>query len=41
MDARLNLFDNPTAGKILKYVTSAGRAIADSSLPAAAGRSSP
>ncbi|MDT5125195.1 MAG: hypothetical protein QOH54_839 [Mycobacterium sp.] len=35
MDARLNLFDNPTAGKILKYVTSAGRAIAGSPLPAA------
>ncbi|OBG79794.1 alkylhydroperoxidase [Mycobacterium sp. E802] len=35
MDARLNLFENPTATKMLKYVTSAGKVITDSSLPAA------
>ena len=35
MDARLNLFDSPTAGKVLKYVGSAGRVTADSTLPAA------
>src|ERR1700704_503981 len=27
MEARLNLFTNPTAGKILKYITSAGKVI--------------
>ena len=35
MDARLNLFENPTAGKMLKYITSAGKVITDSTLPAA------
>lgn len=35
MDARLNLFNDPTAGKVLKNVASAGRATADSTLPAA------
>jgi AhpD family alkylhydroperoxidase len=35
MDARLNLFDNPTAGKILKHITSAGRVITGSPLSAA------
>lgn len=35
MDARLNLFDNPTAGKFLKHVISAGQVVADSPLPAA------
>jgi AhpD family alkylhydroperoxidase len=35
MDARLNLFDNPTAGKMLKYITAAGKVITDSTLPAA------
>ncbi|MGV0680530.1 MULTISPECIES: carboxymuconolactone decarboxylase family protein [Mycolicibacterium] len=35
MDARLNLFENRTAAKMLKYVTSAGKVITDSSLPAA------
>src|SRR5262249_56289339 len=35
MDARLNLFDNPIAGKMLKYVTSASKVITDSTLPAA------
>ncbi|MEU9475695.1 carboxymuconolactone decarboxylase family protein [Streptomyces sp. NPDC048191] len=35
MDARLNLFANPVAGKFLKYVNSAGKAVSDSTLPAA------
>ena len=35
MDARLNLFGNPTAGKVLKHVTAAGKVIEDSTLPAA------
>ncbi|MEV6118178.1 carboxymuconolactone decarboxylase family protein [Streptomyces sp. NPDC052109] len=35
MDARLNLFANPVAGKFLKYVNSAGKAVSDSGLPAA------
>jgi AhpD family alkylhydroperoxidase len=35
MDARLNLFGNPVAGKFLRYLNSAGKAISDSSLPAA------
>ena len=35
MDARLNLFDNPIAGKVLKYIISAGKVISDSTLPAA------
>ena len=35
MDARLNLFANPTAGKMLKYITSAGKVITASTLPAA------
>ncbi|MDT7729026.1 MAG: hypothetical protein QOI21_5602 [Actinomycetota bacterium] len=35
MDARLNLFDNPVAAKTLKYITAAGKALADSTLPAA------
>ncbi|MFN8634070.1 MAG: carboxymuconolactone decarboxylase family protein [Chloroflexota bacterium] len=34
MDARLNLFDNPVASRFLKYVVSAGKVLADSSLPA-------
>jgi AhpD family alkylhydroperoxidase len=34
MDARLNIFENALAGKVLKYVASAGRATADSTLPA-------
>lgn len=33
MDARLNLFENATAVKMLKYVTSAGKVIKDSELP--------
>jgi AhpD family alkylhydroperoxidase len=35
MDARLNLFDNPVSAKFLKHIVSAGRAAADSTLPAA------
>ncbi|MCP2257798.1 alkylhydroperoxidase AhpD family core domain-containing protein [Streptoalloteichus tenebrarius] len=35
MDARLNLFDNPVATRFLKQIISAGRVVADSSLPAA------
>ena len=35
MDARLNLFENPIAGKMLKYITSASKVITDSTLPAA------
>ena len=35
MDARLNLFGNPTAGKVLKHIISADKVIVDSTLPAA------
>ncbi|MFE7275788.1 carboxymuconolactone decarboxylase family protein [Streptomyces sp. NPDC057623] len=35
MDARLNYFASPTAGKALKYFMSAGRALKDLPLPAA------
>lgn len=35
MDARLNLFANPVAGKFTRYINSAGKVIADSTLPAA------
>jgi AhpD family alkylhydroperoxidase len=35
MDARLKLFGNPIADKFLKYIVSAGNALADSTLPAA------
>ncbi|ANP51505.1 AhpD family alkylhydroperoxidase [Streptomyces griseochromogenes] len=35
MDARLNLFGNPVAGKFLRYINSAGKAVSDSALPAA------
>ncbi|MFF4018110.1 carboxymuconolactone decarboxylase family protein [Streptomyces sp. NPDC001843] len=35
MDARLNYFASPTAGKILKHFMSAGKALKDSPLPAA------
>ncbi|WKX73684.1 carboxymuconolactone decarboxylase family protein [Streptomyces sp. XD-27] len=33
MDARLNFFADPTAGKVLKYLMSAGKALKDSPLP--------
>ncbi|MHC3473675.1 carboxymuconolactone decarboxylase family protein [Streptomyces sp. 7R007] len=35
MEARLNLFANPVAGKFLRYINTAGKAISESSLPAA------
>jgi AhpD family alkylhydroperoxidase len=35
VDARLNVFGNPVAGKFLKYLTSASKVLADSTLPAA------
>ncbi|MET8680781.1 carboxymuconolactone decarboxylase family protein [Streptomyces sp. NPDC004647] len=35
MDARLNYFASPTAGKVLKHFMSAGKALKDSPLPAA------
>ncbi|MFF5185248.1 carboxymuconolactone decarboxylase family protein [Streptomyces sp. NPDC000345] len=35
MEARLNLFANPVAGKFLRYINSAGKAVSDSALPAA------
>jgi len=35
MDARLNLFGNPTAGKFLKHFLSASKVVADSTLPTA------
>ncbi|MCO6006841.1 carboxymuconolactone decarboxylase family protein [Actinoallomurus purpureus] len=35
MDARLNYYGNPAAGKFLKYINSASKALSDSTLPAA------
>jgi AhpD family alkylhydroperoxidase len=35
MDARLNLFDNAVVMKTIKYINSAGRVLAESTLPAA------
>ena len=35
MDARLNLFGSPVAGKFLKHIVSAGKAVEDSTLPRA------
>ncbi|MGW5093549.1 carboxymuconolactone decarboxylase family protein [Streptomyces nodosus] len=35
MDARLDIFASPVAGKFLKYLNSAGKAVTDSTLPAA------
>jgi AhpD family alkylhydroperoxidase len=35
MDARLDLFGNPFAGKFLKYINSAGAVVSGSTLPAA------
>ncbi|WP_217238128.1 carboxymuconolactone decarboxylase family protein [Streptomyces sp. AC555_RSS877] len=35
MDARLNFFASPTAGKVLKYFMSAGQALKELPLPAA------
>ncbi|WP_370943007.1 carboxymuconolactone decarboxylase family protein [Amycolatopsis sp. cg5] len=33
MEARLNVFANPVAGKFMKYINSAGKVLADSGLP--------
>ncbi|MFG2321058.1 carboxymuconolactone decarboxylase family protein [Streptomyces sp. NPDC048568] len=35
MEARLNLFSNTLAGKLLRHINSAGKAVTDSALPAA------
>ncbi|MEU5216074.1 carboxymuconolactone decarboxylase family protein [Streptomyces sp. NPDC020807] len=35
MDARLNLFTNPTFGKSLKHLMAAGKAVKESTVPAA------
>ncbi|MGW5767785.1 carboxymuconolactone decarboxylase family protein [Streptomyces longwoodensis] len=35
MEARLNLFANPFFGKVFKHINAAGKAVSDSSLPAA------
>ncbi|MFC5144938.1 carboxymuconolactone decarboxylase family protein [Streptomyces aureoversilis] len=35
MDARLNFFTDPTAGKVIKHFMAAGKALKDSQLPAA------
>jgi AhpD family alkylhydroperoxidase len=35
MEARLNFFTNPVAGKFARYINSAGKVISDSTLPAA------
>ncbi|MEU7642787.1 MULTISPECIES: carboxymuconolactone decarboxylase family protein [unclassified Streptomyces] len=35
MDARLNVFESPIAGKFLKHIVSASKVIVDSPLPAA------
>jgi AhpD family alkylhydroperoxidase len=34
MEARLNMIENPVGNKIWKYIVSAGKAVADSPLPA-------
>ncbi|MDT0612996.1 carboxymuconolactone decarboxylase family protein [Streptomyces lancefieldiae] len=34
MDARLNIFGNPLAGRLIRHINSAGKVLADSSLPA-------
>ncbi|MFB4301222.1 carboxymuconolactone decarboxylase family protein [Actinomadura sp. NTSP31] len=35
MDARINFYGNAVAAKVAKYINSAGKAVADTSLPAA------
>ena len=35
MEARLNLFANPVAGKVFRSINAAGKTVTDSSLPAA------
>ncbi|MDH6212857.1 carboxymuconolactone decarboxylase family protein [Streptomyces pseudovenezuelae] len=34
MESRLNYFSHPLAGKVLRHINSAGKAVSDSSLPA-------
>jgi AhpD family alkylhydroperoxidase len=38
MDARLNLLDNPVGAKFVRHITSAGKVVSDSTLPAATQR---
>jgi len=33
MDARLNIFTNPIAGKVVKHLSAAGRVVAESTVP--------
>jgi AhpD family alkylhydroperoxidase len=35
MDARLNVYGNPVVAKVVKYVNAAGKAVTESTLPAA------
>jgi AhpD family alkylhydroperoxidase len=35
MEARLDIYSSPLAGKVTKYINSAGRAVTESTLPAA------
>ncbi|GHD44998.1 carboxymuconolactone decarboxylase family protein [Streptomyces galbus] len=35
MEARLNLFTNPVSGKVFKHINAAGKALSESTLPAA------
>jgi hypothetical protein len=35
VDARINLFENPTLTKFAKYINSAGQVVNESTLPAA------
>ncbi|AQS69391.1 carboxymuconolactone decarboxylase family protein [Streptomyces pactum] len=35
MEARLNMFANPIAGKLVRHINSAGKVVTDSTLPAA------
>ncbi|MFJ9088566.1 carboxymuconolactone decarboxylase family protein [Streptomyces sp. NPDC102384] len=35
MEARINPFTSPVAGKVIKHINSAGKVVADSTLPAA------
>ncbi|MFG2789793.1 carboxymuconolactone decarboxylase family protein [Streptomyces sp. NPDC048419] len=37
MEARMSLFDNAIAGKLLKHINAAGKVVSDSTLPAATG----
>jgi AhpD family alkylhydroperoxidase len=37
MEARMSLFDNAIAGKVFKHINSAGKAVSESTLPAATG----